>query len=144
MSSFIVIWGSLRSKAEDQSTKEAMIAEESKTNPKPFWAHVRGKLKTKEGVAPLLQNPKDKSSMKFTDEEKSNILLQQFTSVFTHEPAGESPTMPSRTAAIMETIIVTAEMILKEITELNLIGQCVEGGYHTYRGKLGLMSFFGR
>ena len=91
---------------------EALIAEESKTNPKPFWAHVRGKLKTKEGVAPLLQNPKDKSSMKFTDEEKSNILLSQFTSVFTREPAGDAPTIPPRTAALMETSIVTVEIDL--------------------------------
>ena len=40
---------------------EAQVAEESKTNPKPFWAHVRGKLKTIEGVAPLSPNPKYKT-----------------------------------------------------------------------------------
>ena len=59
---------------------ESSIAEKAKTNPKPFWSHFRGRLKTKEGVAPLLSNPNDKSSMKFTDKEKANILLQQFSS----------------------------------------------------------------
>ena len=103
---------------------ESLIAEESKANPKPFWAHIRGRLKTKEGVAPLLQNPKDKNSMKFTDEEKANILLHQFTSVFTHEPAGDAPTMASRTAAIMATIIVTEEMVREEINKLNINKSC--------------------
>ena len=103
---------------------EALIAEESKTNPKPFWAHVRGKLKTKEGVAPLLQDPKDKSSMKFTDEEKANILLKQFTSVFTCEPPGDVPTMPSRTKAILKEIVITAEMVKEEINKLNINKSC--------------------
>ena len=70
---------------------ESSFAESSKTNPKPFWAHVRGRLKTKEGIAPLLQDPNDKSSMKFTDEEKANILQTQFSSVYTHEPEDEAP-----------------------------------------------------
>ena len=103
---------------------EERIAEESKTNVKPFWAHVRGKLKTKEGVAPLLQDPKDATSMKFTDEEKANILLNQFTSVFTHEPDGDSPTLPSRTSATVETISITVEMVAKEIMELNVNKSC--------------------
>ena len=103
---------------------EAQVAEESKTNPKPFWAHVRGKLKTIEGVAPLSPNPKYKSSLKFRDAEKANILPQQFTSVFTHETTEDAPTMPSRTAVTMDTITVTAEMVLKEIRELNVNKSC--------------------
>ena len=34
-----------------------MIAQNSKEKPKLFWSHVRGKLKTKSGVAPLLEDP---------------------------------------------------------------------------------------
>ena len=103
---------------------ESSIAEKAKTNPKPFWSHVRGRLKTKEGVAPLLSDPKDKSSMKFTDEEKANILLQQFSSVFTREPDGDAPTLPRRTDAILETILVTAGMVEEEIKVMNVNKSC--------------------
>ena len=103
---------------------ESSIAEKAKTNPKPFWSHVRGRLKTKEGVAPLLSDPKDKSSMKFTDEEKANILLQQFSSVFTREPDGDAPTLPRRTDAILETILVTAGMVEEEIKVMNVNKYC--------------------
>ena len=44
---------------------ERGIALTSKTNPEIFWSHTREKLKTKPGVAPLLPNPNDKSSLKF-------------------------------------------------------------------------------
>ena len=109
---------------------ESSIAEKSKTNPKPFWSHVRGRLKTKEGVAPLLGNPKDKTSMKFSDEEKANILLQQFSSVFTHEPDGDVPTMPSRTTAILEMISVTVDMVEEEIKAMNLNKSCGPDDIH--------------
>ena len=109
---------------------ESSIAEKAKTNPKPFWSHVRGRLKTKEGVAPLLSNPNDKSSMKFTDKEKANILLQQFSSVFTREPDGDAPTMPSRTSAILETLRVTAEMVDAEIKAMNVNKACGPDNIH--------------
>ena len=38
---------------------ESWLAEEAKTNPKPFYSHVRGRLKTKEGVGPLVSDPED-------------------------------------------------------------------------------------
>ena len=77
---------------------ESNIARDSKTNPKAFWSHVRSKLKTKRGVAPLLENPKDKNSIKFSDEEKANILQKQFASVFTREPDGDTPKLALRTS----------------------------------------------
>ena len=44
---------------------EKSIARSSKINPKSFWAHVRRRMKTKSGVAPLLENKDDKNSLKF-------------------------------------------------------------------------------
>ena len=75
---------------------ESSIANNSKSNPKRFWSHVRSKLKTKEGIAPLLENPKDKNSMKFTNDEKANILQAQFSSVFTKEPNSNVPSILPR------------------------------------------------
>ena len=40
----------------DKRLFEKSIAQEAKQNPKAFWAHVRRKLKTKEGIAPLLSD----------------------------------------------------------------------------------------
>ena len=76
---------------------EQQIALRAKINPKAFWSHTGRKLKTKCGVAPLLSNINDKNSLKFDDEEKVNILQNQFSSVFTHEPEGDIPRIASRT-----------------------------------------------
>ena len=67
---------------------EKGIAKNSKTNPKEFWSYVRRKLKTKSGVAPLLENVKDKDSTRFDDKQKANILQEQLASVFTYETEG--------------------------------------------------------
>ena len=55
-------------------TFERGIARKAKSNPKAFWSHVRSRLKTKSGVAPLLENNNDKISMKYSDEERANIF----------------------------------------------------------------------
>ena len=109
---------------------EASIANVSKTNPKPFWSHVRKRLKTKEGVAPLLQDPQNKDSMKFTDEEKANILQKQFASVFTNEPNGMAPTMRSRTNSTIEMIQVTVEMVKDAIENMNVNKSCGPDDIH--------------
>ena len=103
---------------------EASIANKSKSNPKSFWMHVRNKLKTKEGVAPLLNNPKDKESMKFTDKDKADILQRQFSSVFIHEPNGTVPTIPRRTDKEIRMIEVTVAMVEEEIERLNENKSC--------------------
>ena len=53
---------------------ESDIANKSTSNPKAFWSHVRSKLKTRSGVSPLLKNDNDNESVRFSDEEKANIL----------------------------------------------------------------------
>ena len=76
---------------------EQQIALRAKNNTKAFWSHTWRKLKTKCGVAPLLSTINDTNSLKFDDEEKANILQNQFSSVFTHEPEGDIPRIASRT-----------------------------------------------
>ena len=43
---------------------EKDLAMKCKINPKAFWGHVRRKLKTRSGVAPLLQDIRDEKWMK--------------------------------------------------------------------------------
>ena len=56
---------SLLRKAKRNYEKD--IASRSRTSPKVFWSHVRGKLKSKTGVAPLLSDDTDKDTLKFKD-----------------------------------------------------------------------------
>ena len=57
-------------------TFEGDVAEKALPNPKAFWCHVNSKLKSKVGVAPLLENEDDKESIKFPDKEKSEYLAK--------------------------------------------------------------------
>ena len=58
--------------------------------------------------------------MKFDDAEKANILLKQFSSVFTREPSGEIPRIENRTATSISDLRITEEMVLKVIRLLNI------------------------
>ena len=87
---------------------ESSTASKSKSNLKRFWPHVRSKLKTKEGIAPLLES-KDKNSMKFSNEEKANILQRQFSGVFTKEPIGNVPLILPRSKENIQDIPITED-----------------------------------
>ena len=75
-------------------------------------------MKTKPGISPLLRNPKDKSSLCFTDKDKADILQDQFCSVFTKEPDGDLPEFQQRTDSKVE-LDLTLEMVKKELESLN-------------------------
>ena len=103
---------------------EREIGTNCKNNPKVFWSHVRNKLNTKSGVAPLLENINDKKSIKFDDKEKANILQKQFSSIFTQEPQEEIPFLNKRTDTCVRNIVVTKNMVRKEILGLNINKSC--------------------
>ena len=115
-----LVYGKARNKVTAMMRKakrkhEKEIALKSQTNPKAFWSHIRRKLKTKTGIAPLLVNNKDKTSTKFKDLEKANILQKQFSSVFTQEPEGEMPLLSNRSEASICHFNVTEEMVHDEL-----------------------------
>ena len=99
---------------------EQNIASKIKSNPKSFWSHVRQKLKSKSGIAPLLQDPKDKSSTKFNDKEKADILQNQYSSVFTIEPCQDLPSLDRRTNNRIPEIEIDKVMVENEINKLNV------------------------
>ena len=74
----------MRNKVRDHTRRlrknhEISIAKKAKAgNLKPFFSLARGRLKTRSGVAPLLSNRDDPSSIKHSDLEKSEILQSQF------------------------------------------------------------------
>ena len=100
------------------------IAKKSKSNPKVFWCHIRSRLKTRSGVAPLLEDENDKDSIKVLDEEKANILQKQFSSVYTLEPPGEIPKLACRTDMWIDNLYITYVMVQKEILNMNVNKSC--------------------
>ena len=72
-------------------------------------------MKTKSGIAPLLEDNSNKSSLKFGDDEKACILQKQFTSVFTKEPPGDVPSLGKVTESLLPDIVITEKMIEEEI-----------------------------
>ena len=98
---------------------EKGIADRSKINPKRFWKHVRRKLKSKPGVAPLLENSLDKDSIRYSDQDKANILQSQFSSVFVKEPDGNLPEFHKRTSVEIRSLLITEEMVKEELKSLN-------------------------
>ena len=103
---------------------ERNIGIQSKCNPKIFWSHVRSKLKTNTGVAPLLEDEKDETSTKFDDKEKANILQKQFVSVFTKEPNAEVPVLYKKSEINLPNINTTEEMIRYKILKLSINKSC--------------------
>jgi hypothetical protein len=103
---------------------EKGLSDRSKQNPKEFWKYVRSKLRTKTGVSPLLQDVDDPDSLKFGDKEKSDILQDQFCSVFTREQCDTIPSMDSRTDKKLSTLIIDVELVRKEIILLNVNKSC--------------------
>ena len=96
------------------------IAQRPKSNPKAFWSHCRRKLKTKCSVAPLLANIKDKDSLRFSDEEKANLLQKQFSSVFTR-----------RTNSAMSELHMIEEMDRLLISKINVNKSCGPDEVHS-------------
>ena len=90
---------------------ERDISKKSKSDPKVFWSHIRHRLKTKSGVAPLLENPQEKDSMKFSDVDKANILQNQFSSVYVKEPEGDIPILNCQTLMSIAELHVTSNMV---------------------------------
>ena len=68
--------------------------------------------------------------MKFDDIEKANILLKQFSSVFTKEPIGEIPRLDSRTNATLPVLFITTKMVLDALKGINTKKSCGPDGLH--------------
>ena len=79
----------------------------------------------KEENRPLLEDVNDKTSIKFSNEEKANILQNQFCSVFNREhPYGGIPKLARRTDISIHDLFITKEMIEKEIKDMNVNKSC--------------------
>ena len=108
--------------------QEKTIADDAKTNPPKFWKFAKSQTKTKDGVS----NLKDKNDKTTENEqEKAEVLLEQFSSVFTHEPDGEVPVFEPRNLSQEDTkVIITEEEVRKKLEKLNVNKSAGPDGIH--------------
>ena len=100
---------------------EKNIAANSKSNPKAFWSYACQKLKTKSSIPDLIINDDaDQPVYATSDDSKSEVLLNYFSSVFTHEPDGEElPFFEKREyAAALDNIIITEKQISDKLKNI--------------------------
>ena len=109
---------------------ERGIALEAKTNPKHFWSHARRNLKTKSGIAPLLNNPKDMNSMTYDDEGKAEILSRHYSSIFTKEDINEIPKLKKRAKKSIKDLFIDATSVAKSLKLINPNKSCGPDDLH--------------
>ena len=110
---------------------EKGIAQEAKKNPKKFWLHARSKLNTKTGIAPLLENKTDQTSLRFDDKSKADLLQKQFLSVFTKESADDVPKLTVRTTSIISELLILEKDVQAKLKSLNPYKSCGPDGIHS-------------
>ena len=73
------------------------------------------------GIASLHANHLDVNSILVdNNKEKANILNTYFASVYTEEPNGEIPTIPTRPLVNQEGVIITENAVKKLLSELDV------------------------
>ena len=105
-----------------QKEFEMKLATEAKTNPKAVWKYMNSKTKNQEGVSDLNKDPKDpKSRLTDSDREKTDVLGNFFSSVFTIEPDSDIPHITSvKIRHNMEELTIDEEMIKEKLYNLNV------------------------
>ena len=115
----------LRNQVRNETRKnkiinEKKVAEEAKTNPKLFWAYVSNKTKSRSGISDLEYTEDGKKKLTQNDKEKSEVLSDFFTSVFTDEPPGDIPELDTPKAkSEINSIKITVEIVEKKLKNLN-------------------------
>ena len=104
-----------------RKNKERDISFNAKTNSKAFWKYINSKTKSTSGIASLHANHLDVNSILVdNNKEKANILNTYFASVYTEEPNGEIPTIPTRSLVNQEGVIITENAVKKLLSELDV------------------------
>ena len=115
-----------------QKQFEMKLAAEAKSNPKAIWKYINSKTKTRVGVSELNTDPADPTSKLTTsDKEKAEVLGQFFSSVFTTEPDGDIPQIPTTNLSNeMEVLVIREENVKEILSGLNSGKSCGPDGIH--------------
>ena len=99
-----------------QADYENQLMKEFKTKPKQFYSYVRDKQKVKVGVTQL---EKEDGSRTESDRETADLLSEFFQSVYTSEPAGDVPTLPTVIGDIIDDFTFTKEDMEEKLNKLS-------------------------
>ena len=101
---------------------EEHIAKNIKSNPKAFWRYTQRKLKTKPGIPDLEKsNTGEQTVFTKNDEEKADVFLNYFSSVFTLELDSELPYFDEKNyKKTLEDIDLTEDMVLNKLKKLKI------------------------
>ena len=99
---------------------EKKIASECKTNPKSFWKYAQHKLKTRSSIPDIIKPGTHEPDFTKDDNEKAEVFLNYFSSVFTNEPDTEDmPYFGTRSYATeLRNIEITEETVLGKLRKL--------------------------
>ena len=110
----------LTRRAENEREKE--VAMQSKNNSKKFWQFVGSKSKTRSGIPDLIIPGKENSEEKNMTEnnrDKTDVLVDYFSSVFTKEDLVDMPDMEEQTENTLEDVIFTDRDVNARLKGLN-------------------------
>ena len=114
-----------------QKQFEMKLAAEAKSNPKAIWKYINSKTKTRVGVSELNTDPADPTSKLTSEKEKAEVLGQFFSSVFTVEPDGDIPHIPTiNLSAEIEVLVIRDENVKEILSGLNSGKSCGPDGIH--------------
>ena len=114
----------------DRLCFERGISKEIKNNNKVFWRYVNSQRASKSSIPDLERPDGTKAS---TDEEKAEILNQQFTSVFTKEDMDNIPEFnPHPCTSFLENINIKPSEVKKKLSKLRTDKSCGPDEVHPY------------
>ena len=102
---------------------EKKVAQEAKSNPKSFWKYTQSKLKTRAGIPDLIISEEDDTpEYTKTDQDKADLFMKYFSSVFTVEPEHEEmPPFDKRNySQELSNIQITEEMVLQKLKKIKV------------------------
>ena len=112
----------------DRLAFERNISKEIKNNNKLFWRYVNSQRKSKANI-PDLERPD--GSMATSDEEKAEILNNQFASVFTQEDLINIPDFdPHPFSSTLSTVLIQPQTVKKKLSKLRTDKSCGLDGVH--------------
>ena len=107
--------------------KEKLVANHAKENPKGFWKFIKSKTSNREGVHPLA-NATDQ--LVFRDEDKAEVLANQFSSVYTIEPDKNFPAPNSPQREMVEDIVINMATVENKLASLKTNKSSGPDGIH--------------
>ena len=116
-----------------QRNYENSLAKKAKDNPKAIWQYINSKSKIKEGITELNIDPNNSNSkLTSNNQEKSEILNNYFSSVFTIEPDGEMPAFQPdlNVQETMKPLSIKEEQVKKILQKLKISKSPGPDGLH--------------